>query len=380
MSNMEKNQKTFNIYVFLSTFARALIETFIPLLLFKFGYSLKEVVLYFLLYNFIELVISYPMVKLATKKGNKILAIFGLIAFVVLQIMLNYMEYSILYLLVISFLYAVYRTGYWLSRRYFNLKVIHKKDISSDYSIVTIVNQVALVFAGYIGSLFLDFIGTEVLTIIAMLLYAVSIIPLYLFKFEHDNTNTDVKIELVKTIKEIPFSNIYLFGSYEILNVLKFFFTLYLFIYVKDTYQTVGLFNLLTNLSIVIFAFYYGKKTNGKKNYLKLSIFLTCLVYIFKANVVSIGLVVISLLEGIAIKMYEISINKELYTLSKKFEYNNYNLVYEVLCKIFRAFVLIISYLFIDDLKVMIYISVGFILLGILMNMKKIKKTDFEFE
>ena len=152
MSNMEKNQKTFNIYVFLSTFARALIETFIPLLLFKFGYSLKEVVLYFLLYNFIELVISYPMVKLATKKGNKILAIFGLIAFVVLQIMLNYMEYSIWYLLVISFLYAVYRAGYWLSRRYFNLKVIHKKDISSDYSIVTIVNQVALVFAGYIGS------------------------------------------------------------------------------------------------------------------------------------------------------------------------------------------------------------------------------------
>ena len=155
---------------------------------------------------------------------------------------------------------------------------------------------------------------------------------------------------------------------------------MYLFIYVKDTYQTVGLFNLLTNLSIVIFAFYYGKKTNGKKNYLKLSIFLTCLVYIFKANVVSIGLVIISLLEGIAIKMYEISINKELYTLSKKFEYNNYNLVYEVLCKIFRAFVLIISYLFIDDLKVMIYISVGFILLGILMNMKMIKNTDFEFE
>jgi signal peptidase I len=286
MVDMEKNQKTFNTYVFLSTFARALIETFIPLLLFKFGYSLKEVILYFLLYNFIELVISYPLVKLATKKGNKILAILGLIAFVVLQILLNYMEYSILYLLFISFLYAFYRTGYWLSRRYFNLKVIHKKDISSDYSIVTIVNQVALVFAGYIGSLFLDFIGTEVLTIIAMLLYAVSIIPLYLFKFEHDNTNTDVKIELVKTIKEIPFSNIYLFGSYEILNVLKFFFTLYLFIYVKDTYQTVGLFNLLTNLSIVIFAFYYGKKTNGKKNYLKLFIqlILSSLVYLVASS------------------------------------------------------------------------------------------------
>jgi hypothetical protein len=99
-----------------------------------------------------------------------------------------------------------------------------------------------------------------------------------------------------------------------------------------------------------------------------------------KANVVSIALVVVSLLEGIAIKMYEISMNKELYSLSKKFEYNNYNLMYEILCKLFRSIVLIISYFFINDLKVMIYVSVGFILLGLFVNVKQIKKKDFEFK
>ena len=377
---MVENQKKFNLYVFISTFARALIETFIPLLLFKFGYNLKEVVFYFLVYNLIELVISYPLVYLATKKGNKLLAIFGFIGFVLTQIMLNRMYIGLSYLIIIATLYAVYRTGYWLSRRYFNLKVIQKKNISSTYSIVTIVNQVALIFAGYIGSLILDFIGTNVLTIIAIVLYVISIIPLFMFKFEYDETNTDVKVELFKTLKEVSFNNIYVFGSYEILNVLKFFFTLYLFIYVKNTYQTVGLFNLITNLSVMIFAFYYGKKTDGKKNYLKLSIILTCLVYILKANVVSVLLVVISLLEGIAIKMYEISMNKEMYSLSKKFEYNNYNLMYEIVCKVFRAIVLVICYFFINDLKVMIYVSVGVILLGLFINVKSIKKKDFEFE
>lgn len=377
---MVENQKKFNLYVFISTFARALIETFIPLLLFKFGYNLKEVVFYFLVYNLIELVISYPLVYLATKKGNKLLAIFGFIGFVLTQIMLNRMYMGLSYLIIIATLYAIYRTGYWLSRRYFNLKVIQKKNISSTYSIVTIVNQVALIFAGYIGSLILDFIGTNVLTIIAIVLYVISIIPLFMFKFEHDETNTDVRIELFKTLKEVSFNNIYVFGSYEILNVLKFFFTLYLFIYVKNTYQTVGLFNLITNLSVMIFAFYYGKKTDGKKNYLKLSIILTCLVYILKANVVSVLLVVISLLEGIAIKMYEISMNKEMYSLSKKFEYNNYNLMYEIVCKVFRAIVLVICYFFINDLKVMIYVSVGVILLGLFINVKSIKKKDFEFE
>ena len=153
---MVENQRKFNIYVFISTFARALIETFIPLLLFKFGYSLKEVVFYFLMYNFIELIISYPMVYLATKKGNKILAIFGFIGFVLTQVMLNKMYKGLSYLLIIATLYAVYRAGYWLSRRYFNLKVIHKKHISSTYSIVTIINQLALIFAGYMGALILD--------------------------------------------------------------------------------------------------------------------------------------------------------------------------------------------------------------------------------
>ena len=86
------------------------------------------------------------------------------------------------------------------------------------------------------------------------------------------------------------------------------------------------------------------------------------------------------MLEGIAIKMYEISMNKEMYSLSKKFEYNNYNLMYEIVCKLFRSVVLVISYFFIDDLKIMIYVSIIVILLGLFVNVKKIKRKDFEFE
>lgn len=377
---MEENKSKFNIYVFLSTFARALIETFIPLLLFKFGYDLKEVVFFFLIYNLIELVLSYPLVKIATKLGNKILAIFGFIAFIITQVLLNNMYDSLSYLLLIATSFAIYRVGYWLSRRYFNFKIIQKKHISSSYTFITIINQLAIVFAGYMGAIFLDFVGTTTLTVIAGILYIISIIPLFMFKFEHDNTNTDVKINFIKTLKDTKFSNVYLFGSYEILNVLKFFFTLYLYIEVKNNYRTVGIYNVITNLAIIIFAYFYGKKTDGKKNYLKLSILLTSIVYVLKANVISIWLVIVSFLEGLAIKMYEISINKELYSLSKKFEYNNYNLMYETVCKIFRGIVLVICYFFISDLNIMIYISVAIILSGLIFSVKKIRKKDFEFE
>ena len=42
-------------------------------------------------------------------------------------------------------------------------------------------------------------------------------------------------------------------------------------------------------------------------------------------------------LEWIVTKMYELSISKEFYTLSKNFEYNNYNLIYELIQNSFRS-------------------------------------------
>ena len=43
---MDENIKKFDLYVFLSTFARNLIEVFIPMILYKSGYTLKEVIIY----------------------------------------------------------------------------------------------------------------------------------------------------------------------------------------------------------------------------------------------------------------------------------------------------------------------------------------------
>lgn len=374
---MDSNQKKFNLYVFLSTFSRNLIEVFIPIILYKYGYSLKEVILYYLLVNIFLIFLTYPCILYTKKFSNKNLALIGIIAFVLVQVLLTQMKYSSYYIFILSFLYALYRIGYWLSRRFYNLKVLHKKDISKDYSLISIVNQIALIISSYVGALFLDFVSINILTIISIILFLISLLPLYMLKFEHEKN--DVKLNLVGTLKRIPISNLYLFGSYELLNVIKFFFSLYLFIYVKDNYQTVGIMNLLTNLSTIVFVYFYGKKINDNKNYLKASIVFMGLIYIFKANITSYLLVLIAFLEGIATKMYELSMSKEFFVLSKKFEYVNYNLVYELVLSVFRALVLLISFVFINDLKIMIYFSVGIVLIGLFLNFRPIKEKDFEF-
>lgn len=370
------NRKKFELYVFLSTFSRNLIEVFIPVILYKFGYELREVITYFLLSNIFSLVLSYPLIEFSKKFNNKILTFIGIIAFVSLQIMLANITYSMIYILTISFLYALYRRGYWISRRFYNLQVMEKEKIGTTFSIISIVNHLGVIFASYIGAVMLDYLSVELVTVISIIIFMLSILPLSFMKFKHEKNNE--KITLIKTLKSIPFSNLYLFGSYELLNVIKCFFSLYIVIYVKDTYSTVGLFNLITNLSVLGFSYFYGKKIDEKKNYLKLSIILVVITYIFKANTTYIALAIVSFFEGVFTKMHEISISKEFYTLSKKFEYNNYNLAYEIVQNSFRTIAILSVLIFNIDLKVMIYILLTFQLIGICLNFKQLEKDDYK--
>lgn len=209
---MDGNQKKFSLYVFLSTFARNLIEVFIPVILYKFGFSFKEVILYYLLVNVFSLVLSYPCVYISNKYTNKVLGIIGIISFLLVQILLNFIYKSNVFLIIISFVYALYRRGYWISRRFYNLRVIRKKNISSTYSFISIINHIGVIFSSYIGSLFLDFVTVRVLTIVSMFLFLISLIPLYLLNFEHKEKETELNV--LKTLKLIPKNNLFLFGAY----------------------------------------------------------------------------------------------------------------------------------------------------------------------
>ena len=375
---MDSNQKKFGIYVFLSTFSRSLIEVFIPVILYKFGYSIKEVLLYYLIVNLVSLFITYPSIYISNKYNNKILSIVGITSFIALQVALNYMVRSMLYLVLIAVLFAFYRRGYWISRRYYNLEIIKDKNIATSYSIIMILNQLAVVVSGYIGSLILDFVSLRVLTIIAIILFALCLIPINMMKFEHEKKQYN--LDLKDTIKSIPKSDIYLFGSYELNNVIKFLIPLYIVIYVKDTYQTIGLVTLITNLALLIFTFLFGKKLDkSKSNYLKIAILLTVAIYILKVNSIGFALFIVSFIEGFVSKMYELSINKEFYTLSKQFEYYNYNLMYEITQNLFRSILVFILYITNLDIRNMIYVSLAFVLFGIFLKFKpKIEEEKYE--
>jgi hypothetical protein len=354
-NTIDKNQRRYNFFVFLSTFARQLIELFIPIILYKAWFSIKNVVLYYFCVSLFSCILAPIVIKIAKKiKYNTILLIW-IISFVILQILIAHIYVSIRYLVLIAFLFACYRRCYWITRRLYNLKVIHNTNIWLSYTFISIINQVACMIATYAGALLLDFVNIGTLTCISIILFVISIYPISKIK-SHQKKTADRKLNLFWTLKKISISNKYIFGSYELLNFVRFLIPLYLVIYVSNTYQIVWILQVFTWLATILFSYLYGKKINKKNvNYLNLSIFLIVLIYAMKINVTWIFLAIVSFLEWFISKMNEISVNKEFIKLSKWFDYENFNYAYEQTQNIFRLIVSAIMFLFINDLRVMIY-------------------------
>lgn len=170
-------QTKFNIFSFVSTFARSLIEIFISLYLFKNGYSIKQVLVFYFFVNLFAIPLSYLFVKIGEKTKYIYVMIIGLIAFVLVQILLRNIVYSNFYLMFIALIYSIYRRGYWIARRFYITTVMPTKKTSGLFSIILVLSQIASILAGYVGSVIFSKDNIALLTIISSVLLFLSIIP-----------------------------------------------------------------------------------------------------------------------------------------------------------------------------------------------------------
>lgn len=364
----KKNREKFNIYIFLSTFARSLIEVFIGTILYKAGYELKEVMFYYLMVNVFSVLLVYPCILLLKKHCYKIMIFLEIISFFMLQVLLNSVRINSIFLIIIAFLFALYRRIYWMSRRFYNLEVIEKENVAKDYSIISILNQIALLLSGYIGAIMLEFVDIKILTVLSTLLFLIS--SIFMFQIE-ETKNDNVKLELKVTFKNLLNPEMITYGCYELLNVIKFLIPLYLVIHVSNTYTIIGIVNLIVNLATIIFTYIYGRIINKEKNYLKLSIVIVLMIYMLKINTSGGLLMLVSFLEGLGVKMYEQSVQKVFLVISKKHDYYNSIFLYEFVQNVFRTICMLVIFFFIRDLKMMIYFTLVLMAIPLALKTKK---------
>ena len=367
-------QIEFNIFSFLSTFARSLIEIFISLYLFKNGISLHNIILFYFCVNMFAVPLSYVFVKLGEKTKYIYIMIIGLIAFIIVQLLLRNVINSNYYLILLAFVYSVYRRGYWVARRLYITEIMPTNKTSGLFSIVLVLSQLASIVAGCVGSIILNNVGIVTLTIISSTLLFLSVIPLLGIK--HNNVSKDIKLK--ESIKKYNKNNYLVFSFYELNNLLTFIFPIYIALHVENSYFLVGNLNVISNIAIILFIMIYGKVLDKNKNYIAISTMLVLLCTILKFNIKSYYILAIYFVEGIVTKMQSQSVNKIYFENRGDMDLTHYNLIYQIMECLVRALVTF-PLLFIDDIRIMIIfvICVIFSLLIIYMfNIKNKKYTN----
>ena len=371
------NLKKYNIFITITTFAKLMIEVFIPLLLYNIGFQLNEILIFYLVQFFTIFLFNIPATYIGQKISFKKLMIISSILFSLTYLYINYMTNNIIKLVILSVLNGLYLSTYWIGRHIYGISIIKEKETTDNVSKYMIFGIIGSLPASYIGAYILEKYGYISLSIIILILSFISLFPLFKIKINQKIN----KIKIKQIIKKFPKQN-YIFLFFD---QLKFFtlllFPLYIYINIKSELKYIALTNVIIGISSILYILFIAKKMDeNKKDYLKpmlLAMFITLLI---KLNINSSNIILfIIFIEGISKSALDTIILRNTY--SYKANYNNisYILFIEQLYSLFR-FIITTIYLILEvNLKTILYIGTFSLLINTFIGFKQGKsgyKTD----
>lgn len=358
MSNLKK----YNIFTFVTTFAKLLIEVFIPLILYNMNFTIKEIIL-FLIIKHALCTIFLPITKLVIKKkSTTFLMIISSILFTLSYIYLNFLTKNLFKLLIFTTLLSMYLTFYWVGRHTYALSIIEDKKATDNTSIYTIFTILGGLFSTYIGSILIEKTSYLFLSIIVLFLMLISIIPLTKIKSKKE-TN---EIKLITIITSFPKRN-YIFTFLDQLRfVLVTIFPLYIYLNINKSYKYIGIINIVSGLGSIIYIYILKKLMDkNKSDYLSSSLLYLAITYTLKLLTKNnIIFLIIVFFEGIFRSVVDLITLRNTYVYSKNYSRLNYTIFTEGINNIGRVIILTLFYITNISLEKIILICI----LGILIN------------
>lgn len=334
--------KNYNLFIFLSTLVRNLIEVFSGVLLYKMGYSITNILLFISVMSIAGLITDYMCIKIKCKTTLIISSILYGISFYYLSVMTP----TITNLIIFAILLSMSNYSYTLIKHL--LAIILVDNSKKSISIILIFTYFATIISSLIGAYLIEKLSLEITSVIIIVLSLLSIIPISKLKLNN-------KKEKIK-ITPIPKNKI-LFNIFEQFKVI--FITLqplYLYLNVNNDMYYIGIFNTIINIASLIVIYIISKKINNKCfKYLNL---ILCISLLLKLNIKNnIAILFVAFLEGIGQKIYEIISLENLYTNTDE-DINSYLITEEIIYCTSRAVIAIIFLVLIKDLTIMLYISI----------------------
>ena len=346
------NMKRYNLFILMSTIARNIVEVFSSVLLYKMGYTLQNILLFFSVLYFTGFITSIITMYLTKIIKEKYILMLSSIIFSFSFYFMSVMDKTIVNLIIFGIIYGIGSYTYHILRHYFALKAMHehkKEDIGS----ILIYTNIAVIFSSLIASYIQSKLSLITLAIIIIVISVIATI--FLFKFNESCEENKIEYPHISIKKALFF----IFEQAKVINLSLQ--PLFLYLYVDGSLKYIGLFNVFLGISSCLFIYFFVRKINDKKYFKYLNI-IFCIFLILKLNVKNKYLMlVIALFEGLGIKMFDIVSAENIYNVNRNVNIKGYLIITETIFCLVRCLICIISY-FINNIKIILYISIAFIL------------------
>jgi len=285
-----KNVKSYNLYMFVSTLTRNIIDIYSVVLLYQNGLSIHNVIGIFAITYFIGSYISTISIKIGNHIGFKYVLIFSSIITGISFYIINKSNDPYLISLFLSLSIFTYHP----IKHYYGINLLTQKDQIGNTIILT---YIATILSSY-------FAIKEVKIIYLIIISSISIIPSLFIKKEKKQTITYPK--------SIPKSTLNFFILDQTKIVFLLLQPLYLYI-LSNKISYVGIFNIIITISSIIFIYKFANKKDIEKYYKYINILFT-IILLLKLNIDNkIILLIIAFFEGIGIKTNELISTMNLY-------------------------------------------------------------------
>lgn len=348
------NIKRYNLFILLSTLARNITLVFSSILLYKMGYSLKEILIFFCLLYFIGSIVSTITIFLINKISIKCLLIISSIIFSISFYYMSIMNTNMINLITFSILYSIGTYSYHSIRHYLAIKVINKDKNNNIGNIIILMNIAVIISSlgsGYIESV----TSTLTLSLIGVILSIISIIPIFKFNIKEKQSN----IKYVKLNK----NKILFFILEQAKPIFLLLEPLFIYLFIEESTKYVGITSSLIGLSSCIFTYFFIKKIDNKKYFQYFNIIL-CMVLFLKINISSkYIMLIIVFIEGLLLKIYDVVSMNNLYDINENINIKGYVIKSEIIFCIVSSIMCLI-FAFINNIKIILYILILLILLS----------------
>lgn len=336
------NKNIYNTFLFLSNLTRNLIEVYSVIILYNKGYTISNILFFLLIVYFIAITSNYISLKI----NYKISLIISFILYGISYIYLSLMNNNKINLIIIAILLSISINTYHTIKHYLGMNLISYNKGKNTLKIL-IITYISTIISNIIGIVLIKKIPIKITTIIITILSIISIFPILKIKIKNNNYSNKIIINKNKII-------------YSILEQFKVILIelqpLYIYIYLKNSISFIGLFNIIINISSLITVIIIDKFLKNK--YYKYISIILGIVLIIKLNTKNnILLLLIALLEGIGMKIYEKNSINNLYNRGNN-NIKKYLIIEESIFFISKFIIMLLFILLIKKLKIILYICI----------------------